>query len=118
MKPKSTPDVTDGVETPNGGSLHPVVRHIVGYATSKDHAKLAELMTTQSIVCICRYNTCRDVCQSVYDGRTWMLNARGIGYIYAYEVKDFIAQCEQAEVEWLVPNAELCGSAAKPKGTQ
>lgn len=25
MKTASTPDVTDGVETPNGGSLHPVV---------------------------------------------------------------------------------------------
>lgn len=26
MNTTSTPDVTDGVETPNGGSLHPVVR--------------------------------------------------------------------------------------------
>ena len=26
MKPQSTPHVTEGPETPNGGSLHPVVR--------------------------------------------------------------------------------------------
>jgi hypothetical protein len=100
-------------ETQSPGSLHPVVRHIVGYATSKDYAKLAELMETQSVVCICRYSTCRDVCQSVYDGKTWMLNARGIGYIYAFDVKDFITQCEQSEVEWIVPNAESSHAGAE-----
>ena len=89
--------------------LGSLVRNISGYVTSKDYQKLAALMTTQSVVCICRYNQCRDVCQSLYNGTTWMLNARGIGYVCAFDEQDFIQQCDKYEVEWLVPNTSSNG---------
>jgi hypothetical protein len=90
-----------------------------GYAISKDYEKLFELIKTQRVVCFVNaygkdedeYQL-QDVCQSQvysYDDRA-DIGARGIGYINAfnygsYSVKeDFIQQCTQSNLEYIVPN--------------
>jgi hypothetical protein len=84
-----------------------LIRNIIGYATSREYVKLAELMQRQSVVCIVVHHTCRDVAHTFYDGSTdlypFAIRARGIEYVCGRDAADFIDQCTRAEVEWLVP---------------
>ena len=83
---------------------------IEGYETSRDYERLADLMQTQSVVCIVDYgNDCRDVAHTLWspsnDGKgIWQLSGRGIGYIYGWNREDFIQQCGRANVEIILPN--------------
>ena len=83
---------------------------IKGYESSRDYERLADIMQTQSVVCIVDYmKDCRDVAHTLWspseDGRgIWQLSARGIGYIYAWGRDDFICKCKHLNVDIIFPN--------------
>ena len=90
-----------------------IIKNITGYKTSKDYRKLWELAKNQSIVCICDYGTfdaeyrCRDIAHTTYYDGNMNVSARGIGYVtvFDYKIEEFIKQCEQINLEWIVPNS-------------
>jgi hypothetical protein len=81
-----------------------------GYQTSRDYARLAELMKTRQIVCFVDYcKDCRDAASTqMLDCRrgdhTFQVSARGTAYIYASSLGEFITQCTLANLEWIVPD--------------
>jgi hypothetical protein len=81
---------------------------IIDYKTSRDYDRLADLMQTQSAICIIDYNSCRDVAHTIWiecragDG-IWEISSRGISYIYAVNKDDFIQQCCAQNVEVIFP---------------
>jgi hypothetical protein len=85
--------------------VKPTDKH--NYKTSREYTLLADRMERETIVCFCRYISSRDVCHTQFDGTYRMVNSRGFGYIWADSLEDFIRQCEQAELEWLIPNVHL-----------
>jgi len=79
------------------------------YYTSKNYEKLWDLMKEQRIVCFVKnYNT-TDICSNA-QGKSCEIGARGIDYIVPIGhceeelKKDFIEQCEEFELEYIVPN--------------
>jgi hypothetical protein len=91
---------------------------ILGYETSRDYERLADLMQRQSVICIVDYGKdCRDVAHTLWspsrDGNgVWQLSARGIGYVYAFSRAEFINQCVRANVDVLMPNDKPTNGAA------
>lgn len=88
----------------------PLVHQIAGYRTSRDYARLVELMQRHSVVCIVdSFEGARDVAKTIFEGTAekgqLMVSARGMGYLHARERGDFIAQCEKYHLEFLEPAA-------------
>jgi hypothetical protein len=90
------------------------IYQISGYETGKEYEWLADAMQSQSVICITDYGKyCRDVAHTLWtpssdgDG-IWQLSGRGITYIYATSREEFIRQCEQYNVEVLMPNTGGC----------
>jgi hypothetical protein len=91
------------------------------YPTSRDYRQLWELAHTAAIVCIVdldhgKADTCRDIARTVHSPE-WspelvQVGSRGIGHVWAESLEAFISQCEQCNLEWLVPPAAL----AEPEG--
>lgn len=79
-----------------------------GYPLSKDYEKLYKLSKKQSVICIVDYYECRDICKTAYvEGEDWVeVRARGIGYIWAISLEEFIAQCQSVNLEWVTPCPE------------
>jgi hypothetical protein len=84
------------------------IRNLSNYYLSKDYEALYELAQKQSVVCIVDYFSCRDVCQTLYNSYSNVIEvcSRGHGYIFAENMEDFIAICEPLNLEWIVPT--LC----------
>jgi len=86
-----------------------------GYEKNREYEKLADMMLTQSVVCILDYGKdCRDVAHTLWnptqDGRgIWQLSARGVTYIYAWDRNDFIGQCARQNVDIIFPNTRMSG---------
>ena len=86
---------------------------ISGYKPSREYDKLADEMQVRSIICLVDYgDDCRDVAHTLWspseDGTgCWMLSARGITYICAFSREEFINQCVRANVEVLIPIADI-----------
>lgn len=78
-----------------------------GYQTSRDYARLFEIMKTQAVVCFINYSSdfeCRDVACTNYSDGLHQVNSRGVGYVYA-EVEDlFVSQCKKADLEFIEPS--------------
>jgi hypothetical protein len=82
------------------------------YQTSRDYRKLWELAHIASIICILdmqlgKPNTCRDIALTTHSP-DWspevvQVGARGIGYVWAESIEEFIAQCQASRLEWLIP---------------
>lgn len=84
-----------------------IVRNIEGYELSRDYKALFEQMTKSSVVCIVNYGhtaSCRDVAHTLYRDDVYQISARGISYIYAETLEEFIKQCEDDDVEFIPPN--------------
>jgi len=96
---------------PTPSSVESFVRDITGYTLSNDHAQLANLVKSQSVICTVKYITCRDVAHTTYyrsslsGEETFTIGARGIGYVHAWGLDDFLRQCAQFEVRFIPPNA-------------
>jgi hypothetical protein len=91
------------------------------YQTSRDYCKLWELAQMASIICIVdrdlgKPNTCRDIARITHSldwsPKVVQVGARGIGYVWAESIEEFIAQCQVRRLEWLIPpQAETTKSA-------
>jgi hypothetical protein len=96
------------------GIFMDTIFELKGYENNRDYERLADIMQTQSVVCIVDYmKDCRDVAHTIWspseDGRgIWQLSARGIGYVYAWGREDFICKCRHLNVDIIFPNAEPC----------
>lgn len=86
-----------------------IIRNLSGYKMSRDYAMLWELAKTQSVVCVCDYGLtypkCRDVAQTIsHDEKPFVaICARGIEYVSAETVGDFVKRCRRGNVEFVVP---------------
>ena len=77
------------------------------YSISVDYKMLHELAQTQPIVCFVDYGTNptpRDVAVSRCSHGVTQISARGICYIWADTASDFILQCRNNHVEFVLPN--------------
>lgn len=82
-----------------------IVRNITGYQTSRDYALLWELGQKQSVVCIVDYyEDCRDVRQTIWNGRYMQVSSRGNGYVDGDTAEEFAKWCQRSNVEFLIPN--------------
>lgn len=83
------------------------VGQIAEYLTSRDHLRLAELAKTSSIICLVDHGEVRDVARTLYAGKgaedIWQVSARGINYVYATTLEEFVASCVRANVEFIEP---------------
>jgi hypothetical protein len=64
------------------------VFELAAYSTSRDYARLADLMTRRAIICVLDNDGCRDVAKTSYadygDGVVaYEIGSRGIGYLWA-----------------------------------
>lgn len=85
-----------------------VVREIAGYQTSKDYKRLWEIAIKQSVLCVCDYHECRDSAQTIYDSAgVLFVSARGVSYICAKSVNEFIEQCQKINLEWVIPETHI-----------
>lgn len=77
--------------------------------TSRDYSRLAELAKHVSVVCIVDHQKCRDVARAIFrmyhDEGYWNVSARGIGYVTAFDLDDFLRQCRATNLEFI----ELAG---------
>ena len=78
------------------------------YKTSKNYELLYELIKTQRIVCFVENKKGVDICANI-PGNDCDIGVRGISYIYAIgnneqeRKKDFIKQCKEYNLEFIVP---------------
>lgn len=95
-----------------------IVNEISGYITSKDYRWLSEICKDKSIVCIVDYRhnkddstPIRDVAQTCYSPNqgclTYQVQARGICYIHARNVEEFVHCCEKKNLKFIIPRADL-----------
>ena len=86
----------------------------MNYQTSKDYEKLFELIKTQKIIAILKSKSrLKEICWSNYPNKNDIaFYSRGIIFIhviiFGHETEDelkkeFIKQCEEAELEYLPP---------------
>lgn len=83
-----------------------------GHVVSRDYARLWELGASgKRVVCFVNYpggnGTSRDVASTlkVGGGGVVEVSARGISYVWAETVEDFVVQCYEREVAFLDPEA-------------
>ncbi len=82
------------------------VYKITGYITSTDYSRLWELAKSQSIICICDHgeNNSRDVAHTISAIGGCQISERGICFVQASSLIDFIEQCQGCNLEWIEPN--------------
>ena len=75
------------------------------YKTCKDYNILFELVKTQRIVCFIKKNNIFDICANTpSNSNNIEIGVRGISYIYTDKKEEFIKQCEDYELEFIMPN--------------
>lgn len=81
-----------------------------GYKTSRDYKRLAEVMKTQSVICIVDYFECRDICKARFQEWSTRLvfdiGVRGHSYICGFTEAELIEQCEKLNVEVIFPDEQ------------
>lgn len=73
------------------------------YLASRDYAWLFTALETTPIVCFVNYLECRDVAATALRDQYHAIGARGISYVEASTLEDFVEQCRKLEVEFLRP---------------
>jgi len=73
------------------------------YTTSRDYETLWILAQATGVICIVDSNGCRDIAASIWDGEAMNIGARGISYIYAWDIDGFMSQCRNLNLEYIVP---------------
>lgn len=94
--------------------------HVLGlgrhnYATSRDYRALWDLLQKTPVVCVADWQWCgdpetplRDICATRwYDGLA-AISCRGISYVHAMSVEEFVTQCERANVDAILPHDQVC----------
>lgn len=85
---------------------------IASYPTSRNYPRLAELSKNARIVCFVNHRNnvmLRDVALSYYSvidisfQECWTVSARGTSYINAFNLEEFFAQCQAANLEFIDP---------------
>jgi hypothetical protein len=96
------------------------------YPTSRDYHQLWKLTHTAAIVCIVDCDPgksdCRDIARTAHSPddlpQLVQIGSRGACYVWAETIEDFIAQCQQCNLEWLVPTMwDHAWSYGKPDET-
>lgn len=88
------------------------IRDIGGYITSEDYELLFKLAQKHSVICEVDYREgYRDIAHTIFDINmsrisNYEIVARGIVYIYATTKEDFIEQCKENHVKFLVPEGK------------
>jgi len=72
------------------------------YKTSRDYAALWALLQNTPVICILDYHDVRDVACTLFFGSKASVVGRGIRFS-AKTQSSFMHQCEQAELEFIVP---------------
>lgn len=94
------------------------ISKLADYGGSRDYERLAELAKQSSIICIVDYRTVdqpttgqRDIARTLYGvhqgEECWSVSARGIGYIQAFGLDDFVLQCKAVSLEFVEPVKSL-----------
>lgn len=85
---------------------------LMDYSGSKDYLKLAELAKKSSVICMVDYKRegkepIRDVARTGFDHHhgeeVFQIGARGITYVHAFGLEEFLQFCALYNVEYLVP---------------
>jgi hypothetical protein len=96
------------------------------YPTSRDYHQLWKLTHAAAIVCIVDCDPgksdCRDIARTAHSPddlpQLVQIGSRGACYVWAETIEDFIAQCQQCNLEWLVPTMwDHAWSYGKPDET-
>lgn len=79
---------------------------ITGYTTSKDYARLAELMKTRVIVCIVtEVNASVAYARKDRDGDdVFLVSTAENVFIHTKSLEKFATECERYGIEWIVPD--------------
>jgi hypothetical protein len=79
---------------------------ITGYTTSKDYARLAEVMKARTVVCVVtEVNTSVAYSQKDRAGDdVFLVSAAGNLLIHTESLEEFATECERYGVEWIVPD--------------
>jgi len=89
-----------------------------GYSVSRDHDALYDMAQSKSVVCFVDYHECRDVACTLVRrnsyGTETEIGARGLTYIAGMSQQEFVMQCRRYNVEFILPNAEVC----QPEGAK
>ena len=92
-----------------------LIHKVTGYKTSRDYARLVELMKQGAVICIVDYDRthdCRDIAHTIFEADTgrgdsmFQISARGISYVYAWDEAGFIKQCQRTNCEFIEPTSE------------
>ena len=81
------------------------------YKLSRDYHRLWAELQIESVVCFADYHTpveftsTRDVCRTMWTGKTAHVGCRGVCYVWAKNEEDFVRACEAASIEALFPEA-------------
>lgn len=103
--------------------MTPTENIISAYHSSRDYKRLAELARQSSVVCIVDYcvgggEPIRDIARTQYsrrgDEETFMVAARGTGYITAFGEDEFLKFCANSNLEFLEP-ATAVGEARRER---
>lgn len=91
-----------------------LIYQVEGYATCRDYELLADLMQKGSVVCLVDYkgmaDRYRDVARTIFNPASvlsWQMSVRGMTYVMASSRKEFIEQCQQLNVEVVLPKQDL-----------
>ena len=91
---------------------------LANYSTSRDYRRLWELAHDHSIVCMVDYEPVihdiyRDIATTRYfpewSPSMMLVISRGVNHVLAESIEEFIAKCEDCNLEWLqpLPNPEV-----------
>lgn len=83
-----------------------IINEVHGYSVSKDYSLLYEMAKCESIICLVDYYVnCRDIGHTIYDtvSGSIQVSARGISYIWADNLEQFITQCQAMNLEFIIP---------------
>jgi hypothetical protein len=79
----------------------------LNYKTSRDYARLVELMKRQSVICIIPWDGACQTAFDPYDLRFRFSIRAGVARVVsAFAESDFIAQCKAANVEFIEPDLD------------
>lgn len=83
----------------------PTIRNIANYPMSEDYELLFELAQNQSVVCEVSYHgKYKDVAQTLFTEDWFEMGIRGLAYFTETTKDDFIKQCRESKVRFIVPN--------------
>ena len=87
-----------------------MIAPLANYSTSRDYRRLWELAHDHSIVC---FVDCLpgvpEAYRDIATTSTMLVISRGVNHVLAKSIEEFIAQCEDCNLEWLhpLPNPEV-----------